>query len=454
MPSPGLAKMYYGDYEFTPIPLFSWSTEMVRDNKLDDLFLRNTLDFTGTLLQTAPSESGDFPLMMTKREALRDILTASGRHEWRITYNGAHVVSGIYPNVQNINFDQGVWTDRINYGFSFVFDEELDAQTPIQSFTESWSFDENEDRRSVTARHEIGAVGINTNPSGVNNALSNARTFVLGKTGYNNVPLGHPAFVEGSGTLTAYEELRNENADVQAGTFSVIENFTLSSGFYVHTQTGNFELGDDGITTVSLDGNIRGLGRGDIAFDRALSAWNTLKLLLPGNASGVYSDFGGESTLYTTNTQSLSLTKNRYAGSISYGVAYTDDASENLPSGIQDFTLTINDDKPTRLYASFTIMERNLGNVVQDIQTSKEGTFTINGSAVGKQGFPFDELVSYAETRINNVRPLSANYVTLRLDQQTVNKDEDRNTLNFNLSWKYTKELSQASIDGPVNLGL
>jgi hypothetical protein len=61
-------------------------------------------------------------------------------------------------------------------------------------------------------------------------------------------------------------------------------------------------------------------------------------------------------------------------------------------------------------------------------------------------------LVAYAEDRINLIRPLSASYITLRLDQKSVNKDEDRNTVNFNLVWKYTVELSKAAIDGQVSL--
>jgi hypothetical protein len=348
MPTPGPARMFYGNYEFEPIPLFSWSTELVQDNKQEHLFLRNTLTFTGTLLENKASESGNFTLMMQKRETLKDSLTASGRQEWRITYNNNPVVSGIYPDISDLTFQEGVWVDRINYDFTLTYNEEIEGQSPVQSFSESWAFDENEDRRSVTARHEISAVGVNTDPSGTNNALENARTFVLSRTGYSNVPAGHPAFAEGSGTLTAYEELRTENVDVQAGSFAVNENFTLSSGNFVHIRTGSYSLDDQGISTVSIDGNIRGLGRGDKAFNRALIAWNSyIKDNLPGVASGIYLSSGGGSTLYTTNPQSLSLTRNTFVGTLDYSISYTDDASENLPSGVQDFTLSIQESSKT-----------------------------------------------------------------------------------------------------------
>lgn len=442
----GSTRMFFGDYEFEPIPIFSWSTEVIRDAKLEDLFLRNSLDFTGVILDI-PVESGSFQTLMQRRDNLKNVLTASGSNEWRITFNGNHLVSGIYPQVSNISFDEGTWADRINYTFSFTFDEQISGKSPIQDFSETWDFEENDDRRSVTASHNISAVGVNTNPSGTNNALENARTFVLSKTGYENVPPGHPAFVEGSGTLSAYEELRSENIDSQAGSFSVVESFTLSSGNFIHTRNAQFSTDNNGITTVSLDGNIRGLGRKHTAFPNALSAWNNNILPgIPGDASGVYSQFNGEAILFTSNFESISITKNDFTGTISYNVSYTDDSSQNLPSGIQDFTLNIQDEKPLRLFASFTIMERALGNVVQDIGTSTEGRFTISGSAIGKQGFPFQSLLDFVEERINQNRPLSVNYITLRLSNYSVSKDEDKNTVSFNITWTYTKDLSQVPV--------
>jgi hypothetical protein len=447
----GNTRMFYGDYEFAPVPLFSWGKELVRDSKFDELFIVNTLSFEGILLEDTPSESGGFVLMNQKRANLQSALTASGTQELLITFEGNTIVSGIFPRVNNVNIDAGIWVDRVNYSFQMQYDEGLDPSGLIQSFSETWEFNENEDRRSVSATHNINAVGINTAGTGTNNALTNARDFVLLRTGYINVPPGHPAFVQGSGTLTAFEELRSETADVQTGSFAVVENFTLSSGNFVHIRTGQLQLADDGITTVSLNGNVRGLGRGDTAFPRALNAWdNIFKPRLPADASGIYNSLGGEATLFTSTFQSFSLTQNEFTGTLDYSVSYNDDPSTDLPSGIQDFTLNVQDQPPVRLFASFAIMERSLGNVVQDIGTSTEGRFSITGSAIGKQGFLFDDLVQFVEDEVNAVRPLPASYVTLRLDQQTITKDEDKNTINFSFIWLYTTDLSQAKIEGPV----
>jgi hypothetical protein len=377
---------------------------------------------------------------------------ASGNQEFRILFNGIPQLSGIFPKVSNVTFDEGTWTTRIDYSFTFDYEEDF-FSTSVQSFTEAWTFDEQEDRRSVTANHNVSAVGLNTNPSGANNAFANARTFVLSKTGYDNVVAGSPAFVQVSGTPTAaYEELRNEQVDVQGGTFAVSETFTLSSGTFIHTRTGQFSQDDNGVGTVSINGNIRGLGRGDTAYPRALSAWDDdIKPKLPADASGIYSELGGDATLFTTSFNSLSVTRNTFGGTLDYSVAYTDSPTENLPSGILDFTFAIADQEPVRLKASFSIFDRSLGNVVQDVGTSTEGTFSIQGNTVGKPGFPFDDLLSFVEDKVNESRPIPANYVTLRLTQKQINKDELNNTIQFNIGWTYTKELSGVE-DGTTDL--
>jgi len=84
--------------------------------------------------------------------------------------------------------------------------------------------------------------------------------------------------------------------------------------------------------------------------------------------------------------------------------------------------------------------------------TPTEGTFEISGSAKAEQGYSFASLMTYSETRINALRPLSGNYTTLRLDSQNVTSDESANEITFSLVWKYTKPLSSAKVDGTVDL--
>jgi len=444
------SEMYYGTYQFVPVPIIGWTTDTIYDNKLDRLFLRHTLDLAGAILSPA-AESGRLDYLLSQRQLLQNAL-ASGQQELKLYFNGALQVSGVYPRPSTVNFTDEVWVDKINYTTSLEWDEDY-YSNHIQSWSETWDFEEDENRQTCNVSHSISAVGLNTMPSGINNTFTNAKSFVLGKTGWANVISGSPAFAQASGSYNAYERhARQESADVQAGSFGITEVFTLSSGTYNHEYSEQYSVDDTGIVTVALDGTITGHGRGPNAYNRAIAGWNVIKLQIPSMASGAYSALGGDSTLYTTNYDSFSISRNTFTGVVSYSASYTDAAAENLPSGILEFAINVNDNKPTRVYASFGIPQRALGNVVQDIATSTEGTLTISGNATAKQSYDFEDLLDWVESKINAKRPSSGNYETLRLTQKQITKDEDNKTVQFNIVWTYTLDLSSVAVDGYVSL--
>lgn len=445
------SEMYYGDYQFTPVPIITnKSMEVIYTDHGERNFIRHTMELSSSILSPA-ADSGRLDYLFTHKNNLINAL-ASGAQEFRIYWNGLPQMSGVYPRVGGVSFSDDVWVDRLDYSFSLEWEEDF-YSTNIQSYTDTWAFEEQDDRRVVLARHDVSAVGIDTNPSGTNNAFTNAKTYVLTKTGWANAVANTPGFATVSGTYSAYEEhTRTESVDPQGGSYAVSEVFLLSSGTYIDTYNSQLAIDNLGISTLTITGNVKGVGRGDDAYDRALAGWSSVKSLLPSRASGAYSELGGDATLYTTNYQTLSTSSNEFAGTVDYSVSYTDSGSANLPSGILDFSMSVQDNKAVRLYASFAIAERALGNVVQDIATPTEGTYTINGTAVGKPSYPFASVKNYVETQVNNKRPNSANYETLRLSQQQVGEDENNNTVTFNLVWTYTKSLGAAAQEGYITI--
>lgn len=440
-------RVFYGDYEFIPGPLINWQVSLVKDSKDEPLYLENTLELEG-LLPDFTAGSGAFSTLITKRQALVDAVSASGK-EFKILNFGSPVVSGIFPTLESVNFEAGTWADRINYSVVFTYNESINDGPVVQDFSETWSFQENEDRRSVTVVHDISAVGINTAGSGANNALSNARTYVLSKTSYGNVPTNHPAFVQASGLLpagadiTAYEGLRSEAVDVNAGSFQVTENFILSSGSFTHLQTGQFQTDAQGFSTVTIDGNITGLGRGDFAFINALSAFNVkIEPTLTNKALELYSRFSGSGTLYVSRPQSRSISQNEFLGTISYNRSYTDNPESNLPSDIQDASVSVTNNEPTKAYATIPIFSRTEGPIVQDTSTTRPGTYTISGSVTAKTGSDVSAAAAYATTLINDNLPTATKtgytLQTIILTQKSVTKDSLKRTVNFNLQWQYT----------------
>lgn len=437
MPQTGFpirTRMYYGNYEFGPVPTFSWETQIVRDGADEPVYKQHTLSFNGFLIVDSTSESGQLDSIITKQNNLRSAL-GSGNQEWRITYDGDTIVSGVYPRVEQVSIDEGLWVDRAAYTFSFVYDEDFES-TNIKSYSESWDYNERDDRRTVEIGHSISAVGQNTNPSGASNALTNAKDYVLAKTGYSNSVSSSPFFTQVSGvSSSAFETLRTENIDVEAGSYGVNETFILSSGNYVHTNTAQYNIDENGIISIQLDGNIEGLGRGDNAYDNALIAWSSISGLFPSRASGVYNEFGGGATLYTRNYESFSVTKNKFAGTISYSVSYTDDPSEDLPDGIKEATLSIQDNEPQNVYATFSIPLRSAGALFQDIGTKSVGSYTLNGNIIGEPSVDFSILENYMTTKINEKQPTGKSEVYKTASSTT--KDHEKKTLQFSVTWQY-----------------
>lgn len=441
--------MQYGSYSFTPVPLFTWDTSMVRDSKGSGIALRHSLGFTGTFLETSGDATNISDIIAARTSLISALETDS--QEFKILEDAVGLVSGVYPRIADLTVEEGTWADRASYSFSAEWDESIGSDN-ISDYSESWSYTEEEDRETIKLSHEVSAVGVNSSGTG-DNTLANARTFVTARIGYANQPASHPAFAQASGAYSGYEGLRSENVDVAAGSYSVSETFTLSQTAYTHTQTSSLSI-EGGATSIKLDGKVQGLGRSTTAYANALSGWNnTVEASLSGTASSLYTELGGAETLYVSNPTSESLGKDESAGALTYSREYTDSSVDNLPSGIDSFSLSISDEQPTALTSSVSIFGRALGNVVQSVGTPTEGIFSIAGNVKGEQGYAMASVLTYAETRIDAVRPLAGDYTTLRLDTQSVSKDTDLNEVQFNLTWRYTKNLSAAKVDGAVDLG-
>ncbi|RKY43070.1 MAG: hypothetical protein DRP85_00815 [Candidatus Makaraimicrobium thalassicum] len=421
------AEVYYGNYQFLPAPLITYSIAQEYDEKENLIYRTITYGLNGTLL----FPSGDFGVIMQKRQELEDALSRDNE-VFKIVYNGDVLVSGC-PRVNSLEFTEGVWVDRIDYTAE-LFIKESGAIGNIETYSETWSYEENEDRRTITVEHNISAKGLNTATSG-NNALENARDFVLSKVGYNNAPSFMPAFTEGSGALQPYESFRVENADTYESTYEVTEKFILSSGTYIHVYNASYSVNENGSVNVDIDGEIRGLGRGDAAYQHALEGWANVLPRLPSVASGVYLRYGGTRNL-SQSPRSLNLTENKFDGIITYDVSFVDDVNA-LPSGIISFELVKEIDEPVTLYATHTIVDKPDGPVVQDLGTSTEGYVTIRGRAQKKSDYPLYLLKDFINARIAAAAPTGYG-TSYRVVQKTYSIDDSGDIVEFSIRWAFT----------------
>jgi len=420
------SRMFYGNYEFVPAPLITKTIENNFDAQENLIFTGVTYSLAGYLIY----KPGDFGSLMDLRQEM-EIALASGNQQFVVEYNDVPLMSG-YPTVNSVSFEEGVWVDKIPYTIEMYEKESAGSISGIETYDESWSFTENEDLKTITVEHTVNAQGINTAGQ---NALENAKIYVLDQVGYDGVPSFLPAFCEGSGALVAYETYRSENANEVDGTYEITETFILSSGAYRHTVSSSFDSDEDGNITVTIDGNIEGLGRSTLKFDNAVNGWNAIKNNVLAHASGVYLRYGGLLELPSL-PNTYSVAENQQLGTIDYSYGYEDDI-DILPSGITEFEMSKDITEPVEVFASHTIVNKIDGPVVQDLGTSTEGTVTVAGKAVKKPDYPLADLKTYINERIEEVAPTGYG-TSYRVSQKSYNIDETENIVEFSIEWTFT----------------
>ena len=219
--------------------------------------------------------------------------------------------------------------------------------------------------------------GGNNFPGGVFSIDNN--TFTFGDAFFDNS--GTDKYILADRTLT-------ENIDVKAGSYSIQENFiAYPSGDFneghpiTHTNNININVGEDGLSQVSIDGVIRGLNT--IGFENSGNMGHTL---YPNrhednsfkNANDYYNDYAladvGGSSLSSRvyhlarkaselnwlhpRAKNSSKGLNISEGTISYSFAY-DDRPPNIIQGSVSEDISINDTHPGQIFATIPVIGRN-----------------------------------------------------------------------------------------------
>lgn len=133
-----------------------------------------------------------------------------------------------------------------------------------------WGFSENEEG-VITINHNISCQGFNTSSGSTNNALTNAKSWVAAKTGYSSSIT--PLFISGFNSGNACLKEQRETYDRLSATYSISETYQADiydSGVGLLRYSVDIASGvEDGITTVTVDGNIQGCRAGSLSDLRA-----------------------------------------------------------------------------------------------------------------------------------------------------------------------------------------
>lgn len=331
----------------------------------------------------------------------------------------------------------------------------------------------------IDISHSVSAQGVNTSVSGLpSNALDNATTRVKSLLGLQHAPSGFPCYVQpASGSDVRFYEVtttREESLDLEDGTFSVTETFKLVSGLlpFVDERTSQIQIDESNITTVNLQGTVRGLGRtndgafeghgrggGGTGFLNAVSGFNNLvRPNWVNDALVIYDRFSGSGALAIDNPQAINISQTPCQGSIGYSVTFTDDPSELLPSGIQELTCTVTRNDPVVQNAIIGVPFNALGPVFQRLCTTSEGTYAIACNVIakntGSEIVDTNRAIEVAEQEIIKRQPNPADFVELKLTGRNTTTDRINRSINTTFTWTFSQDIATVPSDtGPITLG-
>lgn len=302
-----------------------------------------------------------------------------------------------YPEIQSINFPADRWYNICDYSIGLTANQIFpldEANTDlINDASESWSIEPTEEREDASGSgiyqltyrvtHSLSANGKRLfDTSGFllsgREPWQNARSWVLGKkgldpsiiySGIHNIP----------GYYQGYDYVKTENIDELGGEYSITENWLLSSGRALENYELSLSKGiNQGIKTVSIQGNIRGLDVGDPSvtisgMDRMSNALDKFSYLSGRNLPYIRSqNFLSEISngiLHSVPVQE-SIGKNPAAGTLNYSFEY-DNRPSGLISGVLSEVVNVSYIKPGQSFASVFVLGRTAGPVLQSLETSE-----------------------------------------------------------------------------------
>jgi hypothetical protein len=445
-----------------PSPLINHSVSIDRDDAGD----RETITTTRTLNGQILSSGIGYHYVRGLQRELEDTF-ATDALEFKIAASADHpclaegtpIESGVYPRVVSIDIAEDVHFNRLDYT---VVLEETTAPSGVsgvvQNLSNTWQYAENDSECLVDVSHSISAQGLNTAVSGqASNAVDNAVTRVRSLLGLTHAPQGFPFYVQpGSGTDARFYEVttsREETINVEDGTYSVT-------------------IDENNVITVNLQGTVRGYGRtndgaaagpqrssGGTGFTNALSGFNSqVRPNWTADAATVYDRYGGSGVLAVGNPQAISIGETPCAAEVTYSVSYTDDPSENLPSGISDMSVSVSRNDPVVQNAIIGTPFSALGPVFQRLCTTTEGSYAITCNVTarntGDEVVDTNRAIEVCEQEIIKRQPNAADFVQLKLTGRNTTVDRLNRNFQATFTWTFSQGIASVPSDtGNISLG-
>ncbi len=330
-----------------------------------------------------------------KKKAIEELFSVEGGSLEIQPWDGSAPVK-FYPRIRRTDHPAGLWFNQSDYTISMEADVlYLDGQPvgestyPVQRANEEWSVEpQDEDLNTFRLTHSVSAVGKRSYDENglVREAVENARLYAL-----NSVGLGIDSTrMEASGVLNlwdqqAYNYVRGTREDSLGGSFSCTESWLLynASGQAPALETFQVQarLQPDGLTQVSVDGQVQGLEQRDnTTRELVTSKWANAQSKWTANVQPNLFTRAQNLTGITLHSAPLSTTVgyNQVGGVISYAYSY-DDRGNYSTAGALSEIISLTDVDPGDVFAAIGVIGRPAGPVLQDIgsQTEKRRSLSI-----------------------------------------------------------------------------
>lgn len=478
--TPSHIELRYGNAILTPTPLIAFQQSIEFDEAGNRQSITETRTLNGSIL-TSGFGYHEIARLQSELESAFSVdgneLTIRATASNPCIDAGTFITSGIFPKVISIDVTEDIQVNRLDYSIVLASTTSGVAGN-VENFTNSWQFSENDSDCAVDISHSVSAKGIDSSVSGqASNAFENARQYVNQFLGLQGAPSGFPIYVHPpSGSNVGFYEVstsRAETVNLADGTYAATEEFKLVSGLqpYVDQRTAQVQIDEDSITTVTIQGTIQGLGRtnegapeaagrtsGGIGFVHALSGFNnSIRPNFHSDGIIVYDRFGGSGVL-VSSPQSLNITQNQCAGTVGYSVTFTDDPTENLPSGIEERTCSVQLTDPVRETAQQLTPFRALGPIFQRICTTSAGSYQVQCSVratnTGDRVVDTNLAIEHAESEMTRLAPNPADYVDLYISSRSRTIDDTARSITASLTWTFSQDIATVPGDtAPVSLG-
>lgn len=339
--------------------------------------------------------------ILRKQEAIRELFSNDGLSLEFQSADGSQPMK-CNPRVLSVDFSSDVWFDRSEYTITLECDTlsvngvpqgEDDFSEQILSASETWSIETAEDQpeglgsnRTYRLTHSLSATGkrfFDETGTLERPAWENARLWVLPRLGFDSTI----ALSSGVNNLPTYYQgfnhVRSESVGENTGEFSVTETWIMSSGTGLEDFTVNTRDDlDSGLTTVSIEGNVRGLDTHDSNFNLTSDKYDNAVLKF-NEASGLALHRAQSYSGLSLNGSTVNTTIGRspVGGTISYSFEYNNRPT-NLLASAKSEAISMSDAFGVDVFAAVGVLGRSTGPVLQNLGSKRETGRTLTIEAV------------------------------------------------------------------------